>query len=116
MEEIYQIIRHLGVTDKYKGYHYTAEAVLLALRLKDTSMRVTKDIYPRLAASHKVTANSIEHAIRTIVDVAWNKSRRSLEEIAGKPLAYKPPNAEFIAMLTYYISDRGSNHNSSNGI
>ena len=93
----------MGITAKYKGYYYVAEAVNMTIEQQGKPIRITKDIYPRLARKFKSTSVNVEHDIRTVVNVCWLTNRKILEEIAGYPLQYKPTNSEFIDMLAYYV-------------
>ena len=99
MRKVYRLIRQLGMTSKYKGYYYVAEAVMMSMELQDYPIKITKDIYPHLAKKFKSTPVNIEHDIRTLVNVCWEGNRTLLEEIAGYSLNYKPTNSEFIAMI-----------------
>lgn len=103
MKKIYGIIRKLGVTSKYKGYHYVGDAIYLAMNDQDKPIRITKDIYPYLARKYKTTPMNIEHDIRTVINVCWEMNKKGLEEIAGYSLPYKPTNSEFIDMVAYYL-------------
>ena len=49
MRKVYRLIRQLGMTSKYKGYYYVAEAVMMSMELQDYPIKITKDIYPHLA-------------------------------------------------------------------
>ena len=103
MHEVYRIIRRLGVTSKYKGYYFLAEAVKMCMEMQEHPIRITKDIYPRLAKKFKSTPMNIEHDIRTIINVCWNTNRETMSDIAGFSLNYKPTNSEFVDMLAYYL-------------
>lgn len=103
MHEVYRIIRRLGVTSKYKGYYFLAEAVKMCMDMQENPIRITKDIYPRLAKKFKSTPMNIEHDIRTIINVCWNTNRQTMSDIAGYSLNYKPTNSEFVDMLAYYL-------------
>ena len=35
MRKVYRLIRQLGMTSKYKGYYYVAEAVMMSMELQD---------------------------------------------------------------------------------
>ena len=107
MREIFRVVRHMGITAKYKGYCYVAEAVNMTIEQQGKPIRITKDIYPRLARKFKSTSVNVEHDIRTVVNVCWLTNRKMLEEIAGYPLRYKPTNSEFIDMLAYYVFQTG---------
>ena len=49
MREVYGTIRRLGATSKYKGYYFVAEAIHMTMEFQERPMKITKDIYPRLA-------------------------------------------------------------------
>ena len=103
MHDVYRIIRKLGVTSKYKGYYFLAEAVKICMEMQENPIRITKDIYPRLAKKYKSKPMNIEHNIRTIINVCWNNNKETLSDIAGCCLNYKPTNSEFVDMLAYYL-------------
>lgn len=103
MKKIYGMIRKLGVTSNYKGYFFVADAIQLAMQNPDQPLQITKDIYPVLAKKHNTNSLSIEHNIRTVVNVCWETNRKGLVEIAGFPLTYKPTNSEFIDMIAFYL-------------
>lgn len=102
-EAVYRLIRKFGITSRYKGYHCTVDAVLLFLETEksETSIMITKDVYPKLFNKYKV--NSIERNIRTIAELCWNNNKDLLEHMAGYPLPSRPTNSEFLAILAYYI-------------
>lgn len=104
MKKVYSLIRRLGVTSKYKGYYYVAEAVRLSMEAPEMPMKITKDIYPKLAKKYKSTSVNVEHDIRTIINVCWVTNKDEMDLIAGYPLNYKPTNSEFIDMLAFYLS------------
>ena len=104
MREIYRLIRQLGVTSKYKGYYFLAEAVKLSVEMQGRPIKVTKDIYPTLARKFKSTPVNIEHNIRTVLNLCWSSGKETLNAIAGYSLRYKPTNSEFIDILAYYLS------------
>ena len=104
MRNVYRLIRQLGVTSKYKGYYYVAEAVRMFMEIQDHPIKITKDIYPSLAKQFKSTSVNVEHDIRTVIKVCWELNKEAMEEIAGYPLRYKPTNSEFIDMMAYYLA------------
>lgn len=105
MKKIYGMIRKLGVTSKYKGYYFVADAIHLTMNSQGKPIFITKDIYPYLARKYKTTPMNIEHNIRTVISVCWDTNRKRMNEIAGYPLVYKPTNSEFIDMVAYYLSE-----------
>lgn len=103
MRKVYRLIRQLGMTSKYKGYYYVAEAVMMSMELQDYPIKITKDIYPYLAKKFKSTSVNIEHDIRTVINVCWAANKETMDHIAGYSLRYRPTNSEFIDMLAYYL-------------
>lgn len=104
MRKVYGLIRKLGATSKYKGYYFVAEAVKMTMEYNEEPMKITKDIYPRLAKKFKSTPMNVEHDIRTVINVCWLANKKTMEHIAGYPLNYKPTNSEFVDMLAYYLN------------
>ena len=111
MREIYRLIRQLGVTSKYKGYYFLAEAVKLSVEMQGRPIKITKVIYPTLARKFKSTPVNIEHNIRTVLNLCWSSGKETLNAIAGYSLRYKPTNSEFIDILAYYLSQAESEEN-----
>ena len=111
MREIYRLMRQLGVTSKYKGYYFLAEAVKLSVEMQGRPIKITKDIYPTLARKFKSTPVNIEHNIRTVLNLCWSSGKETLNAIAGYSLRYKPTNSEFIDILAYYLSQAESEEN-----
>ena len=99
------IIRRLGVTSKYKGYFFVTDAINLAMNYHNKPIKITKDMYPYLASKYKTTPMNIEHNIRTVINVCWEKNKKGMDEIAGYPLADKPTNSEFVDMIAYYLAE-----------
>ena len=104
MRKVYHLIRQMGVTSKYKGYYFVADAVKLSMETAGYPLRITKDVYPPLARKYKSTPNNIEHDIRTVVNVCWSANKDQMDRIAGYPLSYKPTNSQFVDMLAFYLS------------
>lgn len=104
MKKIFDVMRELGVTPKYKGYYFVAEAVRLAMEFQDEPTKITKDIYPKLAKRYKSNTMNVEHDIRTVIKVAWTNRRNEMERMAGYKLNYKPTNSEFVDLLVCYLT------------
>ena len=70
MKNIYGMIRKLGITSTYKGYFFVADAIALAMNSQERPIKITKEIYPSLAAKFKTTTLNIEHNIRTVINLS----------------------------------------------
>ena len=80
MRKVYRLIRQLGVTSKYKGYYYVAEAIKMFMEIQDHPIKITKDIYPSLAKQFKSTPVNVEHDIRTVINVCWESNKEAMNE------------------------------------
>ena len=60
MREVYGTIRKLGATSKYKGYYFVAEAIRMTMEFQERPMKITKDIYPKLAKKLAADAKRTE--------------------------------------------------------
>ena len=68
---------------------------------------LTKRIYPDVARRCHTTSQRVERNIRTVSGTAWDKNRPLLLELAGFPLARRPNNASFLAILMGACVDSG---------
>ena len=97
------LLHDLGVPAHLTGYGYLREAVCMVIENPILINNMTKQVYPTLAARHNKTVASIEKAIRTAVEVSWNRGKvEILEEVFGFTVNVqkgKPTNTEYIAML-----------------
>ena len=86
-ERLGSLFLTLGIPAHIKGYQY----------------RITKELYPGIAARFDTTASKVERAIRHAIEVAWNRGRvDTLNRVLGCRVCTpedKPTNGEFIAML-----------------
>lgn len=90
----------LGITQQYTGYYYMICAVELAAANPSHLVKVTKDLYPAVAARFSSTTSRVERNLRLITDLAWRTNPRLLGEMAGHPLTQRPYASQFIAILT----------------
>ncbi len=101
--EVAKHITRLGVPPHFKGYTYLREAI--ALVVDDVSLleRVTKALYPAIAARCHTSPNKVERAIRHAVETTCTKGNIHLiEELFAYTIDIekgKPTNASFIARL-----------------
>ena len=74
----------------------------------DVINRITKELYPGIAAQFGTTASKVERAIRHAIEVAWNRGRiESINKAFGCRVCTpedKPTNGEFIAMIADKLS------------
>ena len=93
------LLLRLGFTAKLRGYSYLRDAVLKYA--EDPAQSILKELYPSVALPYGVSAEDVEHSIRSAAMVAWNHGSR---EIWGLYFAQdgkfqRPSNAALIQGL-----------------
>ena len=89
--EVCDMLCRLGATANYRGFSYTAYAVLLL---------VTKWLYPDVAKRYGTNWKAVERNIRTVITVVWEQNRAMLEGLARRPLLQRPCAAQFLSILS----------------
>lgn len=96
------VLIHLGVPAKLKGYGYLREGIVLFSR--DVSQPVTKELYPAVAGKFGCTGEQVERAIRGAIQNAYksgdNEAWRVFFPECSRDEQHCPTNSEFIARLT----------------
>ena len=87
----------LGATANYRGFSYTAYAVLLCVQQQDRLLLVTKWLYPDVAKRYGTNWKAVERNIRTVITVVWEQNRAMLEGLARRPLLQRPCAAQFLS-------------------
>ena len=102
-ERLGSLFLTLGIPAHIKGYQYLRTGVKMAVENPAVVNRITKELYPGIAARFDTTASKVERAIRHAIEVAWNRGRvDTLNRVLGCRVCTpedKPTNGEFIAML-----------------
>lgn len=98
-QNIQQLLRSLGATENYTGFAHTAYAVQLTIAEPERLCLITKRLYPDVAKRFGTNWKAVERNIRTVVSVIWSNNAPMLLELAGFPLASRPNNACFLAIL-----------------
>lgn len=90
----------MGMPAHLRGYHYLREAICLSIENMELVGSVTKLLYPEIAKMYQTTNVKVERAIRSVIEVGWERGSEDLfEEIFGYSRAHgkiRPTNSEFI--------------------
>ncbi|MCI8397876.1 MAG: sporulation protein [Oscillibacter sp.] len=100
MEDVYALLRRLGIGANYKGFFPTADAVWLCVQSEDNLTLVTKRLYPEIARKYKTSWGAVERNIRTVAEVVWERNPVLLSKLAGFSLAQRPSATQFLDILT----------------
>ena len=98
---IEQELVRMGFRQGQSGFYNIVEAIYLITEVEHGHpIRVTRDIYPRVAKTRGSTVCSVERTIRNAIESVWKRSNlRTLEEMYPYPcdnLNGRPTNAEFL--------------------
>ena len=103
MITIHTLLRSLGITANYRGYHVTVIACEMLMEDEMLFLRVMKGLYPAVAKKLGCGTVTVERNVRTIIYRAWDVRRERLCEIAGVELTEPPKVVEFFDMLISYL-------------
>ena len=91
----------MGFRQGQTGFYNIVEAILLITQIeRGRPIRVTSEIYPKVAAMRGSTVCSVARTIRNAIESVWKRSnQRTLQEMYPYPcdnLNGRPTNAEFL--------------------
>lgn len=91
----------MGFRQGQTGFYNIVESILLITQIeRGRPIRVTSDIYPRVAELQGSTPCNVERTIRNAIESVWKRSNlRTLQEMYPYPcdnLNGRPTNAEFL--------------------
>ena len=93
------LLRRLGVTPNYTGFHQAARAACEAARRPELMLSLSKWRYPLVAREMNTTGAAVERNIRTVILRAWRQNPELLRQCARFPLNKRPTCGEFLDML-----------------
>ena len=101
------LLLHLGFSAKLRGYAYLRDAVLKFS--EDPGLSIIKELYPCVAGIYGVTAEDVEHSIRSAAMDAWAHSLQGVWSLyfPQKPgtNGIRPSNAALIQGLARSLTD-----------
>lgn len=101
------IISRLGISPSLKGYYYIRSSVMMLLNEDDTTMGITKRIYPDVAKEYKTSAGKVERAMRHAIDSSWKKDDgMGCASVFGCTFTKKPTNGQMLANIVEYVKLR----------
>ena len=101
-KEITDILCKFDMPPHLKGYNFIRQAILLVYRKPDMINNITKELYPEIARMNNTTATRVERAMRTAIELAWERADQSIlyEYFHYHINSFsKPSNSEFIAKI-----------------
>ena len=107
---IREVLRSMGLLGDSLSMRQLMCAVELAHRNPELLRRITKGLYPEVAAHFdQATPSTVERNLRLIRDQQWNKGdQERLRVMAGFPIRVKPTTGEFVDIICYYMEAQGA--------
>ena len=107
---IREVLRSMGLIGESLSMRQLVCAVELAHTEPELLRRITKGLYPAVAAHFdQATPATVERNLRLILDHQWNKGdQERLREMAGFPIRVKPTTGEFVDIICYYMEANGA--------
>ena len=103
IQYITKMMLELGMPVHLSGYHYLREAISMSMEDMELVGSVTKLLYPEIAKVFHTESEKVEHAIRSVIEVGWERGNSSLYEVvfgySRKNGTGRPTNSECIVAL-----------------
>lgn len=104
IEQIYDLLRQLGLPADRMGFFYVSYAVYLFVRQPNLTIFAELWLYPKVARHYGTDRGAVKRGICAALDTVWTVEPERLAELARRPLERKPEPAEFLAILASYFS------------
>lgn len=115
-DPITAVIKEIGIPPHINGYIYLKEAVNLVLADSSVLHKITKSLYPGIAAKFDTTATRVERSIRHAIELVWNRGDiKVIAQTFGyseEHLRSRPSNSEFIGMMSDTVTRNMENEKS----
>lgn len=105
---ITRLLLQIGIPAHQRGYYMLRDAIRIYAQSDNPSaLRITLDVYPRLAEIYECHSKVVEHAIRSSIEYAWvHGNIETIHELFGytvNDLRGKPGNAEFAMLMAEHV-------------
>ena len=105
---ILDLLRPLGITEKYIGVRQLIQAVEMVMENPDYINALQKEVYDVIALQYSVSWGAIERNLRIISQRAWDTDPVYIEKLAGYPMSKRPTASQLIEIIVYSGRSRRS--------
>ena len=105
---ILNLLRPLGITERYFGVRQLIQAVEMVMENPDTIHALQKEVYDVIALQYSVSWGAVERNLRLISQKAWDIDSGYVEKLAGYPMSKRPTASELIEIIVYSGRSRRS--------
>lgn len=103
VEKVSAHLRDLDIPSTVNGYNYLRSAVALAVLRPSLLEKITRHLYPVVAAQFDTTIARVERSMRHAIEAGWaegkNESMTRMFGYSRHRRTGKPTNSEFIGLL-----------------
>ena len=100
---ILDLLRPLGITEKYFGVRQLIQAVEMVMENPDTIHALQKEVFSVIAAQYSVSWGAIERNLRIISQRAWDTDSLYMEQLAGYPMSKRPSASQLIEIILHSV-------------
>ncbi len=106
---IAQRLRQMGFLRRYVAFAYAEDAIIQLLRAGEKERKLTRDIYPKIAKRHKMSAVSVERSLRSAIKSVFTGVPPK-KMFLDYPFPYDqrrgyPTNAEFLSNFAAWMRE-----------
>ena len=100
---ILDLLRPLGITERYFGVRQLIQAVEMVMENPDTIHALQKEVYDVIALQYSVSWGAIERNLRIISQRAWDTDPVYIEKLAGYPMSKRPTASQLIEIILHNV-------------
>ena len=100
---ILDLLRPLGITERYFGVRQLIQAVEMVMENPDTIHALQKEVYDVIALQYSVSWGAIEQNLRIISQRAWDTDPVYIEKLAGYPMSKRPTASQLIEIILHNV-------------
>lgn len=100
---ILDLLRPLGITERYFGVRQLIQAVEMVMENPDTIHALQKEVYDVIALQYSVSWGAIERNLRLISQRAWDTDSGYVEKLAGYPMSKRPTASQLIEIILHSV-------------
>ena len=100
---ILDLLRPLGITERYFGVRQLIQAVEMVMENPDYINALQKEVYDVIALQYSVSWGAIERNLRIISQRAWDTDPVYIEKLAGYPMSKRPTASQLIEIILHNV-------------
>ena len=100
---ILDLLRPLGITERYFGVRQLIQAVEMVMENPGTIHALQKEVYGVIALQYSVSWGAVERNLRLISQKAWDTDSGYIEKLAGYPMSKRPTASQLIEIILHSV-------------